>query len=879
MTAAFEQCAGAYGSGPRFVRMEVESLVEPRGLTIPRPGFGWALQADGPFEPVMCRVRVASAKSRLLSGGSDLWDSGWTAVPAGPLVFGGPPLESRREYHWQVALRGEDGVEVESPVSAWEMGLLDDRDWSAAWIGLLRPVYSTDDHRPCPLLRRSFEIGARVRRARLWVTSAGIHELFLNGRRVGDQRFRPGYTDYRRRLYVDCHDVTAQLHPGTNTLGALLADGWFSGYVGFERRREVYGRQLALRAQLEADLTDGSRVVIVTDGAWEGRFGPVLASDFYNGEFYDARREIDGWADGAPGGGWEPVRLVEGPAGRMHGGVYPPVRVTEEFEPKGISSRPNGDVRVDFGRLFAGVPRLEISGERGRLVRLAFAEGIEASGELYRENLWQARSVDTLVLADRPLEWEPSLLYHGFRYMDITGLRGAEELRRVRGRVVNTDVRWSGAFECSEPRLNRLSEMIAETFRSNLIEVMTGAAQRDERIGWTGDAAAFLPTAVYLADMRGFLAKWLEDILDSQADDGSFPSTAPSYEQLPRPFRRAGWPDLFGPIAGWSDAAVRLPWETYRHYGDRRVLARHLPSMVRWVEFVLGQWPDFIWRPGPHWLFSDFQQHGPETPREVFSSAFLAHAIDTTARAAAVLGETAVAGRHATLFAQARRRFAEEFISADGAMPGDTQSGYVLALALGVVPEAMKPAVLTRLVSLVKRDGHLRTGMHGTRYALALLAEAGHGQLATSLALSERYPSFMQWIKLGLTRIPERWDSIQEDGTYTANAGNSLNQYALGCIGEWLYGAIGGLRAEEPGWRVVRIDPRPGPQIDSARLRVGTPSGDVSCDWRREAGGLRVRVNLPPGVRGVAGRPDHGHGIHLGAGPHEILLPDIDDFP
>lgn len=861
----------------RFTRLEVESLVEPRGLTVRHPGFEWAMESDLPFGATLCRVRVASAESVLVGNGSDLWDSGWIPLPDGPLVYEGRALLSRQQYHWCVALRDASGVEVCSPVSSWEMGLLDAHDWTAEWIGLLRPTYSTDDHRPCPLLRRTFELGGTVARARLWVTSAGIHELFLNGARVGDRRFRPGYTDYRRRLYVDCHDVTAHLHAGRNTLGAQLADGWFSGYVGFERRRELYGRQLALRAQLEIELADGERVVLATDGTWEGRFGPVLASDFYNGECYDARRETDGWSEGARGEGWQPARVVPGPTGALCGGVYPPVRATEELAPMRIERRPNGDLRVDFGRLFAGVPQLELAGQRGQLVRLAFAEGIDSQGELYRDNLWQARSTDTLVLADRPLAWEPSLLYHGFRYMDVTGLQAPEQLRRVRARVVNTDVPWTGAFECSEPRLNTLSRMIAETFRSNLVEVMTGAAQRDERIGWTGDAAAFLPTAGYLADMRGFMSKWLADMLDAQAPDGSFPSTAPAYEQLPRPFRREGWPDLFGPIAGWSDAAVRLPWETYRLYGDRRVLARHLPSMVRWVEFVLRQWPDFIWRPGPHWLFSDFQQYGPETPRELFSSAFLANAIDTTARAAEVLGESAIAERHATLFMEARARFAAEFIAADGAMPGDTQSGYVLALALDLVPAASRPTVLARLVATMERDGHLRTGMHGTRYALSLLADAGHARLATSLALSERYPSFMQWIKLGLTMIPERWDSIREDGSYTADAGNSLNQYALGCIGEWLYGAVGGLRPAAPGWRVVRIDPRPGPQIDSARLRVGTPAGDVALEWRREAAGLRVHATLPPGVSGLAG--SLGRETRLAAGRHEFVLPETEAAP
>jgi alpha-L-rhamnosidase len=861
----------------RVVRMDVESVVEPRGLTVTRPGLGWAMESDSAFEPVTCRVRVASSGAAFAGEGVDLWDSGWVEVPPGPLLYGGQALVSRQQCFWQVSVRGNDATtEVRSPIGSWEMGLLDPGDWTAEWIGLVRPTYSSDDHRPCPLLRRSFELGAEVARARLWVTSAGIHELFLNGERVGDRRFRPGYTDYRRRLYVDCHDVTAQLRPGRNTLGALLADGWFSGYIGFERRRELYGRQLALRAQLEVELTDGSRVVLASDASWEGCFGPVLASDFYNGEYYDARREIPGWSQGAAGEEWRAVRVVPGPSGLLCGAVYPPVRATEELVPVRLEQRPNGDIRIDFGRLFAGVPRIELSGERGRLVRLAFAEGIDSTGELYRENLWQARSTDTLVLEDRPLVWEPSLLYHGFRYVDVTGLRASGDLRSVRAKAVNTDVRWTGAFECSEPRLNQLSRMIAETFRSNLVEVMTGASQRDERIGWTGDAAAFLPTAVYLADMRGFMAKWLDDMLDAQADDGSFPSTAPAYEQLPRPFRREGWPDLFGPIAGWSDAAVRMPWETYLNYGDARVLARHLQSMVRWVGFVLKEWPDFIWRPGPHWLFSDFQQYGPETPRELFSSAFLANAIDTTARAAAALGEAAVAERHAVLFAEARRRFATEFIAADGAMPGDTQSGYVLALALDLVPAPLRPAVLGRLVGVMERDGHLRTGMHGTRYALALLAESGQARLATALALSERYPSFMQWIKLGLTMIPERWDSIRADGSYTQDAGNSLNQYALGCIGEWLYGAVGGLRPAAPGWRVVRIDPRPGPQIDSARIRVGTVAGDVSCEWRREGGGLRVRATLPPGVLGVAGAP--GREVRLGAGSHEVSLPDTESL-
>lgn len=856
----------------RVRKMLVESVEAPVGLTVEWPAFSWQVEGPPGWRQSSYRLKVASVPADPALPPEPLWDSGDVkSADSLHVIYGGPVLRSRARYRWTVTVSGAHGRSAASPAAEWEMGLLRPGDWTARFIGIPRSVYSNDDHRPCPYLRRSFDLPGPVRRARLYCTSAGIHQIAVNGLAVGDRLFRPGYSDYRKRLYIDTHDVTRLLRPGRNTLGATLADGWFSGYIGFERRRELYGRQLALLAQLEIEMIDGARLTVSTDESWEGTDGPLRAADFYMGEVFDARRSLPGWAEGAPGPGWRSVQLVKAPQGVLVGAVYPPVRATEEVRPASVTERPNGDLRVDFGRLFAGLPRVELDGYRGQTVKFAFAEGLQPDGELYRENLWQARSTDTVVLEGRPLAWEPRFGYHGFRYVDITGLRQRSDLRRITASVVNSDVPWTGSFECSHSGLNRLSGMIRETLRSNLIEVMTGASQRDERVGWTGDAAAFLPTAAYLADLRGFMDKWLADIRDSQLPDGSFPTTAPSYAQLPKPFRTEGWPDLFGPIAGWSDAAIRLPWEVYRYYGDRRVLERHLPGMERWVSFLLRNWPGFIWRPGSHWLFSDFQQYGPETPRDLFSSAFLCNALDTTAKAARSLGRPDRAARYAALFARARERFAAEFIAADGAMPGDTQSGYVLALALGLVPAGRRAAVVARLTALLERDGHIRTGMHGTRYILSLLVNEGRTDLAERMALSERYPSFLRWIQLGLTMIPERWDAVLENGQYTPDAGNSLNQYALGCIGEWLYGDIGGLAPAAPGWKRIRVAPRSGGRIASARLKVNTPYGDAFCSWERHGEVLRANVTLPANTSGwavVRGRP-----VELPAGDHIIEFP------
>ena len=817
--------------------LRVEYLTNPIGIDVVQPRLSWRIAStrrntmQGAYQ-----VQGGTSEPSLTRGANLLWDSGKVTSDASVFVdYAGPPAVSRRRYYWRVRVWDTSGrASSWSPVGFWETGLLQPADWTARWIGP-PPTASDTLPSPSPLLRRAFRVDDRVRSARLYVTSLGLYELYLNGQRVGDQFFTPGWTSYRRRLQYQTYDVTPLLRAGANVVGAMLGDGWYRGNLGFFRQRNLYGRRLALRAQLEIRYENGRTERVVSDTGWKTTPGPILFSTIYGGEDYDARREQAGWdSPHFSDKSWKVPVLVNGPS---------------ELGPIAIRRAPSGETVFDLGQNFTGWARLKVSGPAGTMVTLRFGEVLDRDGNLYTANLRAAGQTDRYTLSGRSGEvYEPHFTFHGFRYVAVRGLPAPPDSTTITGIAVSSDLAQTGTLVTSDSLLNQLQRNIVWGQRSNFLDVPTDCPQRDERLGWTGDAQVFARTAAFNMDVSGFFAKWLADVAADQDPSGSVPWV------IPNPL--GGDSTRFAGTAGWSDVAVIIPWTMYLTYGDRRLLERQYPSMRAWVDYAHRRaGPDLIWRPG--WQFGDWlalhsddpSYPGATTGTDLIATAFLAHSTDLVARTASVLGRADEAATYRARFQTLREAFNREFVSSTGRVGENTQTAYALALAFDLLPDSLVASAARRLAQDVEtREHHLTTGFLGTPYLLHVLDATGHLGDAFALLTQRTYPSWLYPITRGATTMWERWDGIRPDSSFEDPGMNSFNHYAFGAVGDWMYQNIGGIDIDPaaPGYRRSRIAPRPGGGgLTSASASLETGYGTLSSTWRLESGRLTLEVTVP----------------------------------
>jgi len=693
-----------------------------------------------------------------------------------------------------------------------------------------------------------------VTRARLYATSLGLYEVHLNGARVGDQLFTPGWTSYHHRLQYQTYDVTNLLKPGDNAVGAVLGDGWYRGQLGFDGGRNVYGKRIGLRMQLEILYQDGRIEHVSSDSLWTTATGPILASDIYGGETYDARLERAGWASaGYDDRTWAPVVSLDPPKSRLLTPESSPVRRVGELRPVGIRRTSSGETVFDLGQNFTGWARLKVRGPAGTVVTMRFAEVLDRDGNLYTANLRRANQTDRYTLKGGNEEiYEPHFTFHGFRYVGVTGLPARADTGAITGIVVSSDLQETGSFETSDSLLNRLQQNIIWGQRSNFLDVPTDCPQRDERLGWTGDAQVFAPTAAFNMDVAGFFAKWLGDVAADQDPGGSIPWVIPDV-------LGADSSNASG-TAGWSDAAVIVPWTMYLAYGDRRLLERQYPSMRAWVEFERRRaGPDLIWQPG--WQFGDWlalhsddpSYPGATTLTDFIATAYFAHSADLVARAARALGKESDAALYDKLFRDVRAAFNREFVSAGGRVGENTQTAYALALGFNLLPDSLVAPAGERLAAAVRGRGmHLTTGFLGTPQLLPVLSATRHFDVAYGLLMQRTYPSWLYPITRGATTMWERWDGIRADSSFQDAGMNSFNHYAFGAVGDWMYRTIGGISLDSsaPGGKRVRIAPRPGGALTRARASLETPYGKVSSSWRLGERDFVLEASVPPNTTG-----------------------------
>lgn len=841
--------------------LRVEHLEAPVGIDVASPRFSWKLTADrrGEYQSAY-RILVASSEDDLNRGRGDVWDSGRVNSKDSTLIpYAGPALESARRYFWQVEAWNRDASAHAAASAFWETGLIDPQRWKAKWIGLDNDALVSEldsSAKPSPFLRREFSIARSIRRARLYATALGVYELQLNGNRVGSDLLTPGWTDYHVRLQYQTHDVTELLREGDNAIGAVLGDGWYAGTIGWEAKRNHYGPYpLRLLAQLEIDYSDGTKDIVVTDGAWRGSSGPIRTSDLLMGETYDARLMHDGWSEvGFDDSSWVGASVLTPPGATLVGQHSPAIHRTQEIVPAARTEPAPGVYVFDIGQNVVGRVRLHIRAESGTRVTLRHAEMLQPNGHLYLDNLRTAAATDTYITRGQGLEvYEPRFTFHGFRYVELTGYPEEPPLDAVTAVVIHSDTPVSGTFETSHPGLNQLQSNIVWSQRGNFLSIPTDCPQRDERLGWTGDAQIFAGTACFNMDVAAFFTKWLRDLEDAQSPEGAFPDVAPKVIVT-----TDGAP-------GWGDAGIIVPWTLYRCYGDERLLESNYGAMQRHVDFIRRANPDLIRRNRVGNNYGDWVAIDSDTPKELLATAFFAHDAELMSQIASVVGRDNDAVAYRELFEAIRTTFQEEFMEDDARLAGDTQTGYVLALRFGLIPDDQRVVAADHLVrAIAEKDGHLSTGFLGVRHLLPALTENGRDDVAFDLLMNETFPSWLYEVNNGATTIWERWDGWTEASGFQTPSMNSFNHYAYGSVGEWMVANVAGLDIGAPGYETIVIRPRVGGGLTHAKATYESIYGEIESSWRIDAGRFELTVTIPVNTEAtihVPGRVEESDGV------------------
>ncbi len=832
-----------------------EGFTNPLGFHDATPLFSWKLPAG---------VKKQTAYRIEMKSGEKVWDGGWTESEQTTFVpYRGAPLESRRKVEWRVRFRDENGKDSSwSEPARFEMGLLSREDWQARWI---KPQGASDsDAERVATLRRRFAVERKPAQARIYVTARGTFELNLNGTRVGRDHFANGFTSYHKRLDTLTYDVTKELRSGENSIEATLGTGWYAGRFPFAAKKKgFYGEQPELLLQLEITYEDGTRETVPSDEKWEATFdGPIVSSSIYDGENYDARREKANWKPVAANADLGAARLTPKP--------FAPVREKETLVPEKITEPAPGRFIFDLGQNMVGWARLRIPAEKDKTVTIRFAEMLKADGTLYTENYRSAKSVDTYTAdATGIIEWEPRFTFHGFRYVELSGLRagGRPQKDWVTGVVLFSDLKRVGKFESSHAKLNQLQSNIVWGQRGNFLDIPTDCPQRDERLGWTGDAQVFAPTAMFNYDAHAFWKSWLASMRDDQAADGGIPHVVPDVMKV------TGSP-------GWADAATFIPWEVYVRTGDASVIAENYAMMEKHVAWYRAQSKKGLTpaiKGYGDWLQPYAKDRSGETPVPLLGAAFYARSARILADAARVLNREKDVKRYRKEADGVKEAFFKEYFDKTGKLriAPETQTAYVLALAFDLLPKDARAKAAANLVRLIgEADNHLRTGFLGTPHIVRVLDETGYKDLAYDLLLKETYPSWFYSINQGATTMWERWNSYSHDKGFGDASMNSFNHYAYGAIGQWMYERVAGLAPDpaHPGYKHFFVRPLVGRQLTSARAELETPYGKASSAWVKQGGKVVIEVVVPPNTTATIEFPDNRSPETVAAGIHRFEI-------
>lgn len=828
----------------RLYDFRTEYRENPIGLTEKAPRFSWKIESDEKDTvQTSYEIKVTDENGKLV------WDSGKKVSDQSVLIlYEGEALADETFYTVEVTVADNHG-NVESMEGSFETGIFDNTVFKAKMITSDFPEEET----ACLVFGKTFAIDKKVKKARLYATAHGVYEVTLNGQTVGDYRMAPGWTSYHNRLQYQIYDVTEQLVE-ENKIAITVGNGWYKGILGFYCQPNQYGTQAGAFAELHVEYEDGSKEVIATDETWAVKTGEIRYSEIYMGETIDTD---------APEIKEGKVVVKEFDKAVLTAQENEPVRITEKIVGKELIVTPKGEKLVDFGQIVTGVVEVHAKGEKGQKIVIRHAEVLDKDGNFYPETLRQAKSIDTFICNGEEQIFRPHFTFHGFRYISVDGMEEftADQFFAC---VTHSDIEKTGDFHCSNKKVNQLQSNITWSQRDNFLDIPTDCPQRDERLGWTGDAQVFSWTAAFNRNTALFYKKWMRDVAAESSLEKGVPHVVPDIL------------DSYSSSA-WSDVAVIVPWVVYQIYGDKGILEENWKCMHEWVDYIKNNCGENgLWQSGfqyGDWLALDKEESADRTgatDKYMIANAYYLYVTELVKKTAEVLGKDEEAKKYAELYETTLDAFRREYYTETGRIVSETQTGAIISLYFNLAREKDRKRILnTLLTNIGNHKNHLATGFVGTPYICHTLSENGAHEMAATLFMKEDYPSWLYAVNMGATTIWERWNSIKPDGTFDESGMNSLNHYAYGSVGDWMYRKVAGLSQLEPGYKRFQVKPMFVKGIEEWGTEFESVYGKIVANTSCKAGKIHVHVEVPANTTAVIVLPEKEEVHEVGSGVYD----------
>ncbi|MDO4623120.1 MAG: family 78 glycoside hydrolase catalytic domain [Eubacteriales bacterium] len=816
------------------------------------PRFSWKLSSEKQ------NVMQQAYQIQVIGSGQMVWDTGIVESEQSVLVpYAGEALLPMTVYQVQVSV-WDNYKEMGQCLGSFETGLMTEENFAGMWITHAMP----EEENGCPVYSKVFTNNKKIRNARIYATALGVYEICVNGEKVSDVFFAPGWTSYHNRLQYQTYDVTEILQEAqSNEICILSANGWYKGELGFDARPNRYGNKTAVRAVLVIEYEDGTTETIGTDESWDVTVRELRYSEIYHGEQYDFSAEKRAYGKAVPLA--EAVKI-----GRIIAQESEPVRITKRFAVKEKIITPKGELVFDFGQNMAGFVEVVLPQLTGEKLVIRHAETLDKDGNFYTENLRTARCTDSYIYGADMVgcKVHPRFTFHGFRYICVEGAADADAAA-FEACALHTDMKQSGTFTVDHPLINQLQSNIEWGQRSNFLDVPTDCPQRDERLGWTGDAQVFSGTASYNFQTANFFKKWLRDMAVETNAEWGVPHVVPN---------------ILGDQAGaaaWSDAATIIPWNLYRIYGDVQLLEEEYPLMKAWVEYMRAHaGENGLWQNGfqyGDWLALDIESGSTDrtggTDKYLVANAYYAYSTNLLRKAAEELGYAEDAAAYASLYESILAAYNEEFVTKTGRLVSETQTACVLMLYFDLVKPEHRPRILETLEKNIgAHHGHLTTGFVGTPYLCHCLSEEGLHSVANEIVLKEDFPSWLYAVKKGATTIWERWNSIQPDGSFDESGMNSLNHYAYGSIGSWFYEKVAGITPLAPGYKKISVAPKLTKGIMEYKAGYESVYGLIRSEMSCKDGKLSFTIEIPANTTAIITLPEKEESMEVGSGVYQF---------